>query len=117
MLADAGFWNGFHWWWIIPIAMMILCFLMMRGRTGCRTIRYKSRSPSGNSFLSSSDSSKEILDKRYALGEISKAEYEEKKRDINQDLLPSPGGSLRRAPFGLSSGSKTAEAGMKGRGI
>ncbi|MFQ6078549.1 MAG: SHOCT domain-containing protein [Thermodesulfobacteriota bacterium] len=30
-----------------------------------------------------SDSAREILDRRYALGEISKEEYEEKKRDIS----------------------------------
>jgi uncharacterized membrane protein len=31
-----------------------------------------------------SESAREILDKRYALGEISKEEYEEKKRGISQ---------------------------------
>jgi uncharacterized membrane protein len=31
-----------------------------------------------------SESAREILDKRYALGEISKEEYEEKKRAISQ---------------------------------
>jgi uncharacterized membrane protein len=30
------------------------------------------------------ESAREILDKRYALGEIGKEEYEEKKRAINQ---------------------------------
>jgi uncharacterized membrane protein len=32
---------------------------------------------------SNSDSAREILDKRYALGEISKEEYEEKRKDID----------------------------------
>jgi uncharacterized membrane protein len=31
-----------------------------------------------------SDSAREILDKRYVLGEISKEEYEEKKMDMGQ---------------------------------
>jgi len=76
MFAYEGVWNGFHWGWLIPIAMMVLCFLVMRGRGGCMVRRY--RSPH------SGESAREILDKRYALGEIGKEEYEEKKRAINQ---------------------------------
>jgi putative membrane protein len=74
MFAYGGAWNGFHWWWLIPIAMMVLCFLMMHGRRGRVTGWPWSRH--------GSDSAREVLDKRYALGEISKEEYEEKKRDI-----------------------------------
>ena len=33
--------------------------------------------------ISSSDSASDILDKRYALGELSSEEYEEKKRTLN----------------------------------
>ena len=64
MFAYEGVWNGFHWGWLIPIAMMVLCFLVMRGRGGCMVRRY--RSPH------SGESAREILDKRYALGEIGK---------------------------------------------
>ncbi len=74
MFAYGGAWNGFHWWWLIPVAMMILCFLMMRGRSCWVTGWPRSRHES--------DSAREILDKRYALGELSKEEYEEKKKDI-----------------------------------
>ena len=76
MYPYGTFWNGFHWWWIIPIAMMVFCFLMMRGHRGC--LGSWSRSHHGT------ESAREILDKRYALGEISKEEYEEKKRHISQ---------------------------------
>ena len=76
MYASGAVWNGFHWWWIIPVAMMVLCFVMMRrhreGMTGC----FRSRPVA--------ESAREILDKRYALGEISKEEYELKKRDMSQ---------------------------------
>jgi len=75
MFAYGGVWEGFHWGWIIFIAMMILCFLMMRGRRGCFVGWSRSRHVA--------ESAREILDKRYALGEISKEEYEEKKRDIS----------------------------------
>jgi uncharacterized membrane protein len=76
MYAYGAFWNGFHWWWIIPIAMMVLCFIMMRGHRGCMMGWH--RSPH------STESAREILDKRYVLGEISKEEYEEKKRHVSQ---------------------------------
>jgi putative membrane protein len=76
MFAYGGAWNGFHWWWLIPIAMMVLCFLMMRGRRGCMTDRSR--------YRHGSESAREILDKRYALGEIGKEEFEEKKRAIGQ---------------------------------
>ncbi len=74
MFAHEAVWNGFHFWWIIPIVMMVLCFIMMSRRRGCIT----GWSRSGHL----ADSAREILDKRYALGEISKEEYEEKKRHI-----------------------------------
>jgi len=76
MYASGAFWNGFHWWWIIPIAMMVLCFIMMRrhreGMTGWSRSHHVT------------ESAREILDKRYASGEITKEEYEVKKRDISQ---------------------------------
>jgi putative membrane protein len=74
MFAYAGGWNGFQWWWLIPMAMMILCFFMMLRHGGCMTGWSRPRRDGG--------SAKEILDKRYARGEIGKEEYEQKKRDI-----------------------------------
>jgi len=76
MFAYGGVWNGFQWWWIIPLAMMILCFLMMRRRRGCMTDWSRPHHDTG--------SAKEILDKRYARGEIGKEEYQQKKKDISQ---------------------------------
>ena len=76
MFAYGGFWNGFHWWWLMPLAMMILCFIMMRGHRGWSMGGHRSRHRG--------ESAREILDKRYASGEISKEEYEVKKRDISQ---------------------------------
>ena len=76
MFAYGGVWNGFPYWWIIPIAMMILCFLMMRRRRGCLT-DWSRPHPDA-------ESAREILDKRYARGEIGKEEYEQKRRDLSQ---------------------------------
>ncbi len=74
MYAYGPFWNGFQWWWLIPIAMMVLCFFMMRGH-GCMM---------GRSNYSRDESAKEILDKRFAKGEIGKEEYEDMKRRMSQ---------------------------------
>lgn len=71
------------YWWIIPLAMMLLCFLGMRGRRRFSMCGFGSRD-TGEYQVSNSDSADDILDKRYALGEISREEYEEKKRDITQ---------------------------------
>ena len=78
MYAYGACWNGFHWWWIIPIAMMILCFVLMS--------RHRGRMTGGHRSSHIPEPAREILDKRYVLGEISKEEYEEKKRDISQGL-------------------------------
>jgi len=84
MWAYDGFCCGFGWWWLIPvgiIVMMALCFFMMRRHGGCVMC--------GPSFRAgdrlerpSPESARDILDKRYARGEIGKEEYEAKKKDI-----------------------------------
>ncbi len=74
---------SFGWWWVFPIAMIVLCIFMARRRggsfTGCcaprRSEHLRSTDPT--------DSAREILDKRYASGEISREEYEEKKTDLD----------------------------------
>jgi putative membrane protein len=76
---------AFGWWWIIPIAMIImmaLCFFMMRRHMGCMVCGPWSRTSGDSSCSGRAESAGEILDKRYAAGEIGKDEYEEKKRDI-----------------------------------
>jgi uncharacterized membrane protein len=74
---------GFSFWWIFPLVMMALCFLVMRGRKGSMMCGFGSRSAERHR-LSASDSATEILDKRYAFGEIDKEEYDEKNEVLNQ---------------------------------
>ena len=69
------------WWWIVPLIMMILCFLMMRKRWGSMMCGFGSRYI-GNDPSQGSDTAEDILDKRYAAGEIVKDEYEEIKKTI-----------------------------------
>jgi len=71
----------FSLWWIFPLVMIALCFFMMRGRKGSIMCGFGSRHAESDR-ISASDSATDILDKRYALGEISKEEYEEKKNAL-----------------------------------
>ena len=66
------------YWWIVPIVMMILCFLMMRGRRGSMMCGFGPR-VIDNHQIKKSDTAIDILDKRFASGEISKEEYQERK--------------------------------------
>lgn len=81
MAGYEGFCGGFGWWWIFPLLMIALCFLMARrGSTWCGLgFRGGESQP-----LNPLDSAIEILDKRYALGEISQEEYEAKKGALRQ---------------------------------
>ena len=82
----------FGWWWIIPLIMIAFCLCMMsilrRRMPGMmsgmmRPSGVERRSQGG--AIAPTDSAKDILDKRYALGEISKEEYEERKRALAAD--------------------------------
>lgn len=85
MWGYENFCLGFGWWWIIPVAMIItcaLCFFMMRGRMGCMACGPFSTGSRDLMRNGRSESAREILDRRYAGGEIGKEEYEEKKKDL-----------------------------------
>ena len=75
--------TDFSFWWIIPIIMMILCFLMMRGRKGSMMCGFGPYDSDGQQSRVA-DSAIDILNKRYASGEINKEEYEEKKRTLTE---------------------------------
>ena len=75
--------SNFSFWWIVPILMMVLCFLMMRGRRGSMMCGFGSRSTDSQQNRAS-DSAIDILDKRYASGEINREEYEDKKRTLTE---------------------------------
>jgi len=73
--------SNYSFWWIFPLLMIILCFILMRSRRGSMMCGFGPRNFDNNQARGS-DSAIEILDKRYASGEINTDEYEEKKRTL-----------------------------------
>jgi len=74
---------SFSLWWICPILMIAMCFFMMRWRRGPMMCGFGFRNKDRH-HISTSDSATDILDKRYAYGEIDKEEYEEKKKTLTK---------------------------------
>ena len=84
--------HGHSFWWIFPLmffVMMIVICILRRGCMGCKWRDWMMEKPEHRDdikrdFGESSESALEILDKRYARGEIEKQEYEEKKAAISR---------------------------------
>jgi len=68
--------SGFPWMWIFPVIFVVFIIWMMSGRGSmCGGSHGK-----GNSR---DESAQDILDKRFARGEITQREYEDMKKTIN----------------------------------
>ena len=76
-----SFWHSY--WWVLFLILMLLCCVGMKGRRGSGICGFRSWGPD-TPDIHPTDSAIDILDKRYALGEISREEYEERKRTIRQ---------------------------------
>lgn len=74
MMHDGyGFWGmGWFWWLFILIIFLLVILFVVRAN--------RSRMTRGD--MSSKKSAREILEERYAKGEIDKEEYEEKKKNL-----------------------------------
>jgi putative membrane protein len=72
---------GWGWGWFMPVSMILFWGLVIWGVVALmRGTSHPNDPASGSSQL---NSALEVLKKRYARGEISKAEYEEKRKDIS----------------------------------
>ncbi len=74
-------WHSY--WWVLPLVLMILCCLGMRGRKRSGICGFRSWHTDSR-CRNPADSAVDILHKRYALGEIGREEYEERKRFLGQ---------------------------------
>ena len=79
-MMGPGMMGGFGWWWLMPILMVL--FLILGIWAVVALVRGVSQPRDSDSGSSRPDSALEVLRKRYARGEISKEEYEEKKKDL-----------------------------------
>jgi putative membrane protein len=67
-----GGWFGMGLWWIVIVVLLVAAVVFVFRRAGDG----KSSAPP------ESESARDVLDKRYARGEIGRDEYEQKKRDL-----------------------------------
>ena len=66
------------YWWVFPLVMFVLCIVFMRGCMGRRMCGWRAGPGFGESAM-------DVLNKRYANGEIDQREYEEKKRELDPE--------------------------------
>lgn len=73
----SGYWGGqcFGFMWIIPLLFFVVFLFFIRGMF---------RQGKGESINNHGESASEILDKRFAKGEITKEEYEEMKKTLDR---------------------------------
>lgn len=82
-MMDPTLWwgHGFGFMWLIPLVFFVVFIIFIRGIFGRDSPGCGSHG--GNTKHSASAS--EILDKRFAKGEITKDEYEEMKRTLENE--------------------------------
>jgi len=77
-MMGPGMMGGYGGWWFMPIIMVVFWGLVIWGIVALvRGVSTGSAGPSAQA-----DSALEILKRRYARGEITKQEYEDRKKDL-----------------------------------
>lgn len=77
-MMGPGMMAGYGWMWLIPVFWIVLLGLIIWAIVAAVRSSHESK----GSDSSKTDSALELLKKRYARGEISKEEYEEKKEEV-----------------------------------
>ena len=78
-MMGPGMMGGYGWWWFMPIIIIVFWGLVIWGIVAL--VRFIISS-SNSGISRQTDSALEILKTRYARGEISKEEFEERKKDL-----------------------------------
>jgi putative membrane protein len=74
--------HGFGFMWLLPLLFFVVFIFFMRGMFGQGSFGCGPRG--GNTRPQ--ESAREILDKRFAKGEITKEEYEETKKSLGNEI-------------------------------
>lgn len=75
MMWNNGPWGGFLWMWIFPLIFLIVLLILFFRRDG-------SPMYGSSDKQSKEESARELLDRRYARGEITREEYQQIKNDF-----------------------------------
>ncbi len=70
-----GPWGGFPWMWIFPLIFLVVMLLFLFRGPGWPMC-------GGRGMREREDSARELLDRRYARGEIKREEYLQMKKDL-----------------------------------
>ena len=76
MMWNYGLWGGFPWMWIFPLIFLVVMLLFLFRGIGWSMCG--GRETHGRR----EESTRELLDRRYARGEISREEYQQMKKDL-----------------------------------
>jgi uncharacterized membrane protein len=79
-MYGAEIYSGFLWW-LCPIFMVVFCFLIVKRGKGQKMCGFMTEHKDTRPSIET-DTATEILDKRYASGEIDEVEYERKKKNL-----------------------------------
>ena len=74
-MSEYGFFASY--WWLFPLLMIAVCMIFMRKGCGGMMCGPRAHNEPGKS-------AREILDKRYAGGDIDRQECEDRKRELTR---------------------------------
>lgn len=75
MMWNYGPWGLFPWMWIFPLIFLIVMLIFLLRSSGLPMC-------GGRGMRDREESAKEILDRRYARGEINQEEYQRMKKEL-----------------------------------
>jgi len=75
MMWNYGPWGGFPWMWIFPLIFLIVMLIFLFRSGGLPMC-------GGHETHRREESARELLDRRYARGDISREDYQQMKKDL-----------------------------------